>query len=104
MNKYHWDSTLPLDIVSIPYVDHADIPTLNLPLHFFADQEPTSALDPETALAVEEYTLSMLRKPENTVKAIIWITHSEEQGHRVGTRFITIAGGKAHEDLPVDLV
>lgn len=55
-------------------------------------------------MAVEKYTLSMLRKPGNTVKAIIWITHSEEQAHRVGTRFITIAGGKAHEDPPNDFV
>lgn len=70
----------------------------------FANLEPTSALDPESALAVEKYTLSMLHKPENTVKAIIWITHSEEQGQRVGTRFITIAGGKAYEDPPADLV
>lgn len=70
--------------------------------------EPTSALDPETTLAVEKYTLSALHEPEGTVKAIIWITHSEEQGQRVGTRFITIASGKAHEDQqlapPVDLV
>jgi len=68
--------------------------------------EPTSALDPETMLAVEKYTLSMLRTPENAVKAIVWITHSEEQAQRVGTRFIALAGGKAREDLPapVDLV
>lgn len=65
------------------------------------DLEPTSALDPETALAVEKYTLSALRQPENTVKAIIWITHSEEQSHRVGTRFITIADGKAREEPTV---
>jgi len=57
-------------------------------------------------LAVEKYTLSMLRKPGSTVKAIIWITHSEEQGQRVGTRFIALAGGKAREEqpAPVDLV
>jgi len=68
--------------------------------------EPTSALDPETMLAVEKYTLSMLHKPENAVKAIVWITHSEEQAQRVGTRFITLAGGKAREDQPAtaDLV
>lgn len=90
-------------------LDHADNLFVGsrrppFPAAFFADPEPTSALDPETALAVEKYTLSTLRMPENTVKAIIWITHSEEQGQRVGTRFITIAGGKAHEDPPIDLV
>ncbi|KAF9645114.1 P-loop containing nucleoside triphosphate hydrolase protein [Thelephora ganbajun] len=68
--------------------------------------EPTSALDPETTLAVEKYTLSMFRKPESSVKAIIWVTHSEEQAQRVGTRIITIASGKACEELsaPIDLV
>ena len=57
-------------------------------------------------LAVEAYTLSMLRRPENTVKAIIWVTHSEEQGQRVGTRLITLTGGWAREDrlAPVNLV
>jgi len=57
---------------------------------------------------VEKYTLSALREPESTVKAIIWITHSEEQGQRVGTRFITLTSGKAREEQqlapPVDLV
>lgn len=68
--------------------------------------EPTSALDPETVLSVERYTLSLLRRPEGKVKAIVWITHSEEQGQRVGTRFITLVGGKAREEqqVPVDLV
>jgi len=72
----------------------------------FLLDEPTSALDPETVLAVEKYTLSLLHKPESKVKAIVWITHSEEQGQRVGTRFITLAGGKAREEQhpSVDLV
>ena len=71
-----------------------------------ADLEPTSALDPETVLAIEKYTLSLLHQPESKVKAIIWITHSEEQGQRVGTRFITLAAGKAREEqqAPADLV
>lgn len=70
------------------------------------DLEPTSALDPETMLAVEKYTLSMLHRSDNTVKAIIWITHSEEQSQRVGTRIITLVGGRAREDqpAPVNLV
>ena len=57
-------------------------------------------------LAVEKYTLSTFHRPGSMVKAIIWITHSEEQGQRVGTRFITLAGGKAREDqpAPVNLV
>jgi len=68
--------------------------------------EPTSALDPETMLAVEQYTVSALRRPDSALKAIIWITHSEEQGQRVGTRFITVTGGRAREEPPTmaDLV
>ena len=54
-------------------------------------------------LAVEKYTLSMLRDPGSTVKAVLWITHSEEQGQRVGTRFITLGGGTAHEDQPAPI-
>jgi ABC-type iron transport system FetAB ATPase subunit len=46
-------------------------------------------------LAVEERTLLMLREPGSTVKAVLWITRSDEQGQRVGTRFITLSGGKA---------
>lgn len=71
-----------------------------------ADLEPTSALDPETALAVEQYTVSALHRPDSRVKAIIWITHSEEQGQRVGTRFITVTGGRVCEEPPTmaDLV
>ena len=89
------------------FADHADVPRINFYCSLTsANLEPTSALDPETMLAVETYTLSMLRKPENTVKAIVWVTHSEEQGQRVGTRLVTVAGGRAREDrlAPVNLV
>lgn len=71
-----------------------------------ADLEPTSALDPETTLAVEKHTVSALHRPDSAVKAIIWITHSEEQAQRVGTRFVTVAGGRVCEEPPTtaDLV
>ena len=95
------------DVVWNLFADHADIPPINFYcLLTSANLEPTSALDPETMLAVETYTLSMLRKPENTVKAIVWVTHSEEQAQRVGTRLVTLAGGRAREDrlAPVNLV
>ncbi|KAG8707087.1 hypothetical protein FRC08_000714 [Ceratobasidium sp. 394] len=45
--------------------------------------EPTSALDSETSLQVER-TLTSLPKSGSTIKAIVWITHSHEQGERVG--------------------
>jgi len=84
----------------ITLTPHSSLRTKHPPPTFPLDPEPTSALDPETTLAVEKYTLSMFGKPESTVKAIVWITHSEEQGQRVGTRFITVAGGTAREDQP----
>ncbi|KDQ60811.1 hypothetical protein JAAARDRAFT_204615 [Jaapia argillacea MUCL 33604] len=52
--------------------------------------EPTSALDPVSSKSVEERLTSELRDPHSTLKGIIWITHSEEQGARVGTRFTEI--------------
>jgi len=61
--------------------------------------EPTSALDPQSTLAVEDAVLLELHKPDSKLKAIVWITHSEEQARRVGSRFITISGGTCHEDL-----
>jgi ABC-type phosphate transport system ATPase subunit len=61
--------------------------------------EPTSALDPESAAAVEKTLVSMLPdapisapKGSNTPrkgtgpKALVWITHAPEQADRVGTR------------------
>ncbi|CAE6443879.1 unnamed protein product [Rhizoctonia solani] len=53
--------------------------------------EPTSALDSETSALVEK-TLTELPKSAASVKAIVWITHSREQGERVGTRWINVTG------------
>ncbi|KAK7054883.1 hypothetical protein VNI00_003346 [Paramarasmius palmivorus] len=63
--------------------------------------EPTSALDLESSLQVERFLLDELRSAESALKAIVWITHSEEQAHRVGTRFIHISDGKFHEERSV---
>lgn len=77
--------------------------------------EPTSALDPESALAVEKTLISMLppapisapnvrSRRQNITdtkgsatprkgtgpRALLWITHSPEQGERVGTRSIDL--------------
>ncbi|KAF9264671.1 P-loop containing nucleoside triphosphate hydrolase protein [Marasmius fiardii PR-910] len=60
--------------------------------------EPTSALDPESSSLVERYLLNMIHSAETRLKAIIWITHSEEQAHKVGTRFVHIIDGKLVED------
>jgi ABC-type iron transport system FetAB ATPase subunit len=73
--------------------------------------EPTSALDPETTQKVEKTLLGLLpngdqvrsrfdcstqsliscSKPDGTLKALVWITHSAEQGDRVGTRTFDVS-------------
>lgn len=61
--------------------------------------EPTSALDQESSIALEDYLVQLVRSPQARVKSIVWITHSEEQGHRVGTRFLYFKGqGIVSED------
>ncbi|EJD52989.1 P-loop containing nucleoside triphosphate hydrolase protein [Auricularia subglabra TFB-10046 SS5] len=61
--------------------------------------EPTSALDQESSIALEEYLVQVVRSPQSRVKAIVWITHSDDQAHRVGTRFLYFKGhGIVSED------
>ena len=71
------------------------IPRLEYSLSSYA--EPTSALDPESSAAVEKVLASELRASESTLKAVVWITHSEEQGQRVGTRHLYLADGCCKE-------
>ncbi|KIP09513.1 hypothetical protein PHLGIDRAFT_102729 [Phlebiopsis gigantea 11061_1 CR5-6] len=59
--------------------------------------EPTSALDASTSESVENYLLDEVREGKGKLKALIWITHSEEQGRRVGTRFLRITAGGLSE-------
>lgn len=59
--------------------------------------EPTSALDPQLVLLVEQSLLEALRSENTMLKAIVWITHSDDQASRVGTRFIQVSGGNCHE-------
>ena len=60
--------------------------------------EPTSALDPASSASVEKLLASELRAVGSALKAIVWITHSEEQGQRVGTRHLYLADGTCRED------
>ncbi|EGN95960.1 hypothetical protein SERLA73DRAFT_185413 [Serpula lacrymans var. lacrymans S7.3] len=63
--------------------------------------EPTSALDPDSSARVERFIADELRSSESHLKAVLWITHSEEQGRRVGTRFLRISlNGCEEETLP----
>jgi len=63
--------------------------------------EPTSALDAAASQSVEKYLLDEVREGKGRLKALIWITHSDEQGQRVATRVVRItAGGLHEEDVP----
>ncbi|KAF5358311.1 hypothetical protein D9756_001564 [Leucocoprinus leucothites] len=60
--------------------------------------EPTSALDPRSSAMVEEFLVQEVKAKDRELKALIWITHSEEQARRVGTRFLAFSNGKCEED------
>jgi len=60
--------------------------------------EPTSALDPDTASSVEDFLKSEIKSSSSNLKALVWVTHSEEQGRRVGTRFVHLTSGGIQED------
>lgn len=62
--------------------------------------EPTSALDPESSAMVENFLVQEIKAADRELKALIWITHSEEQARRVGTRFLVFAGRKCEEVPP----
>ncbi|KAI1794559.1 P-loop containing nucleoside triphosphate hydrolase protein [Ganoderma leucocontextum] len=64
--------------------------------------EPTSALDADSSSKVEKYLTSKVKARDSNLKALIWITHSEEQGQRVGTRFARVTAHGIREDS-VDL-
>lgn len=60
--------------------------------------EPTLALDSVSLAAVESYLLNEVQARDATLKAIVWITHSDEQACRVGTRFVQFEAGGCHEE------
>ncbi|KAG6918111.1 hypothetical protein DXG01_016298 [Tephrocybe rancida] len=60
--------------------------------------EPTSALDAVSSAAVEEFLLSEIKSSDAMLKAMVWITHSDEQASRIGSRFFQIAGGGCYEE------
>lgn len=65
--------------------------------------EPTSALDAETTSLVENTLRQLIQDPNSTVKGIIWITHSEEQGRRVGKRFLYLDEGTCLESMEMGI-
>ncbi|KAI0780727.1 P-loop containing nucleoside triphosphate hydrolase protein [Trametes elegans] len=60
--------------------------------------EPTSALDAETSNKVEQHLVQEVKSSDSNLKALIWITHSPEQGQRVGTRFVRVTSGGVREE------
>lgn len=54
-------------------------------------------MDPESSAMVESFLAQEVKAVDRQLKALVWITHSEEQAKRVGTRFLTFADGKCEE-------
>jgi ABC-type iron transport system FetAB ATPase subunit len=53
-------------------------------------------LDEETSEMIEKSLLQFLQQ-QGTLKAIVWITHSAAQEHRVATRHLSLeTGGALH--------
>jgi len=48
---------------------------------------------------VESFLAQEVKAADRQLKALVWITHSEEQAKRVGTRFLTFADGKCEEKV-----
>ncbi|KAH9857086.1 P-loop containing nucleoside triphosphate hydrolase protein [Lenzites betulinus] len=60
--------------------------------------EPTSALDSDSSGKIEKHLVAEVKSEESRLKAVVWITHSPEQGERVGTRFIRVTSGGVEEE------
>lgn len=54
--------------------------------------EPTAALDEETAQAVERLVDTWLRAAEDE-RAIVWVSHNQSQSQRVATRWLRVRQG-----------
>lgn len=59
--------------------------------------EPTSALDGDTIDIVERYLKELPNKEDSSIKAIVWVTHSEDQAGRVGNRRLRVESGTINE-------
>jgi ABC-type iron transport system FetAB ATPase subunit len=46
---------------------------------------------------VERYVLQTVKDSKSKLKTVVWITHSKEQGQRVGSRFFDVADGGVRE-------
>jgi len=59
--------------------------------------EPTSALDGETVDVVEKYLKDLPHSNTSSVKAIVCVTHSEDQAAKIGTRRFRMENGRMYE-------
>jgi len=48
---------------------------------------------------VESFLAQEVKAVDRQLKALVWITHSEGQAKRIGTRFLTFANGKCKEEV-----
>ncbi|KAH9997265.1 P-loop containing nucleoside triphosphate hydrolase protein [Russula vinacea] len=64
--------------------------------------EPTSGLDPALSTLVENTLMREIHNPDTALKAIIWITHSDEQAERVGTRFLHLSPNGIEEKSRIE--
>lgn len=62
---------------------------LQLAPHVILFDEPTAALDPQSAAAVEHLVLNWA-EPE---RALVWVTHDRDQARRIGNRHMTMDQG-----------
>jgi putative ABC transport system ATP-binding protein len=58
--------------------------------------EPTAALDAETATAAERLVADW--QEEDQTRAVVWITHNREQSRRVATRTARMVSGRLEAD------
>lgn len=61
------------------------------------ETEPTSALDGDTVDVVEQALKDLPHNESSTVKAVVCVTHSEDQASRIGSRRLRMEDGRLHE-------
>lgn len=59
-------------------------------------------MDAATSETVENYIINEVKNKDGVLKAVVWITHSPEQGKRVGTRFLRVTAGGIHEEQGIE--
>ena len=51
---------------------------------------------------MEKALVDEVKDPATALKAIVWVTHSEEQAARVGTRFLHLSPAGIQEENTVE--